>query len=76
VTATDRVGNVSGWMESGPVVVQGVTKYYAFGGKPVALRQGTGTAGPLTYLSRNPLWSVRLADGAAGAEAKASNSLF
>jgi len=47
--------------------VQGLTKYYTFGGTPIALRQGTGTGGALTYLSGDYLGSVSLATSSTGA---------
>ena len=61
------MGNLSTWAESGPVAVQAVTKYYAFGGKPVALRRGAGTGGAVTYLASDHLSSVSMATSSTGA---------
>jgi hypothetical protein len=33
VQATDNVNNASAWVETGPVTMSAVTKYYMFGGQ-------------------------------------------
>jgi hypothetical protein len=40
VRATDNVNNISDWVESGPVEIVTVTRYYHFNGQQVAMRQG------------------------------------
>jgi RHS repeat-associated protein len=62
VRATDAVGNVSQWQESRPVAVSAVTKYYLFGGRRIALRQG----GAVLYLHGDHLSSASLVTDASG----------
>jgi RHS repeat-associated protein len=40
VRATDNVNNPGEWVESGPVEIATVTKYYTFNGQRVAMRRG------------------------------------
>jgi len=63
VRARDRVGNVSQWVSADPVTVQTETKYYLFGGRRVAMRQGSA----VYYFHTNHLGSVVLTTDAAGA---------
>jgi len=69
VRAKDIAGNTSAWLESGPVSVKAVTKYYLFNGQRVAMRRGTGTtiASPVTYLHSDPLSSVSAITSSSGA---------
>jgi hypothetical protein len=62
VRATDNVNNISDWVESGPVEIVSVTKYYYFGGQRVAMRQGD----VVYYLSGDHLGSVSLTTDSAG----------
>jgi RHS repeat-associated protein len=62
VRATDNVNNISDWVESGPVEIVGVTKYYHFGGQRVAMRQGD----VVYYLHGDHLGSVSLTTDSAG----------
>lgn len=63
VRARDRVGNVSQWVSADPVTVQTETKYYLFGGRRVAMSQGSA----VYYFHTNHLGSVVLTTDAAGA---------
>ncbi|MBN1993694.1 MAG: hypothetical protein JW953_13415, partial [Anaerolineae bacterium] len=63
VRATDNVNNESAWVEAGPVEVSGVTKYYTFNGRRVALRQGD----VVYYLSGDHLGSTSLTTDDTGA---------
>ncbi len=63
VRARDRVGNVSQWVSADPVTVQTETKYYLFGGRRVAMKQGSA----VYYFHTNHLGSVVLTTDAAGA---------
>jgi len=56
VRAVDGVGNASGWVESAPVSVTLVKKYYAFGGKRVAMRAD----GVVYYIHTDHLGSTSL----------------
>jgi len=69
VQSVDWVGNPSAWLESGPVSVKAVTKYYLFNGQRVAMRRGEGAtlASPVAYLHSDPLSSVSAITGSSGA---------
>ena len=62
VRATDRVGNESAWVESNAAAVHVVTKYYYFGSKRVAMRQGSA----VYYLHGDHLGSASLVTDSGG----------
>jgi hypothetical protein len=61
--ATDNVSNTSAWVESGPVTVSAVTKYYYHGDQRVAMRQGD----QVYYLHGDHLGSTSLTTDQSGA---------
>jgi RHS repeat-associated protein len=63
IRAIDRVGHLGAWVETGPVEIKAVTKYYHLGQQRVAMRQG----GVVYYLHGDHLGSTTLTTDDTGA---------